>query len=245
MCLLLDLMHSIDSDAPNANLITEERLRQAESAVEIFQHTKRTSRVPTCQRIGRMGEASKLRMLCTAVESSLTHTLSHFAVVKATISAAKERRAHRAAGDSRAKESYADTFKRIMTVVADSSTQEGPLPQPKPATTAQHNTMQTSGMNGTGHYTMLPLQNQALFTMPVPAIDTSAQDVLQSLGISLDHLVQESPTSSSSSNPGPANAANTATRNNSGPPFAPDSVFDDLFGSGDFFGQDMWTTANF
>lgn len=59
MCLLLDLMHSIDSDAPNAKLITEERLRQAESAIEIFQHTKRTSRVPTCQRMGRMGEASR------------------------------------------------------------------------------------------------------------------------------------------------------------------------------------------
>ena len=59
MCLLLDLMHSIDSDAPNAKLITEERLRQAESAIEIFQHTKRTSRVPTCQRMGRIGEASK------------------------------------------------------------------------------------------------------------------------------------------------------------------------------------------
>jgi hypothetical protein len=59
MCLLLDLMHSIDSDAPNAKLITEERLKQAEQAVEIFQHTKQTSRVATCQRIGRMGEASK------------------------------------------------------------------------------------------------------------------------------------------------------------------------------------------
>lgn len=81
--------------------------------------------------------------------------------------------------------------------------------------------------------------------MPMPAVDTSAQDVLQSLGISLDHLVQESPTSSTSSGPGHPGGQHSATRQNSGQPFAPDSVFDDLFGSGDFFGQDMWTTGNF
>jgi len=169
-------------------------------------------------------------------------------VVKATISAAKERQAHRAAGDSRAKESYADTFKRIMAVVADSGGSEGAQPQASPVTVAPHNTMQTSGANGVGHYTMHSQQGQGMFTMPVPAIDTSAQDVLQSLGISLDNLVRESPTSSTStsSNPGPANATSSAHRQNSATaPFAPDSVFDDLFGSGDFFRQDMWTTANF
>lgn len=138
-----------------------------------------------------------------------------------------------------------------MAVVADSSgTSEtgAPPPSTRTSTVAPHNTTQTTGANGVGHYPILPVQQtQAPFTMPVPAIDTSAQDVLQSLGISLDNLVRESPTSSTSasSNQGHTNAPGTAVRQNSGAPFAPDSVFDDLFGSGDFFGQDMWTTANF
>lgn len=191
-----------------------------------------------------------MSLLCSARLLYILTFMLYSTVVKATISAAKERQAHRAAGDSRAKESYADTFKRIMAVVADSSntSETGPPPPQGPSTVAPYNTLQTTGANGTGHYTMLPpQQTQAPFTMPVPAIDTSAQDVLQSLGISLDNLVRESPTSSTStsSNQGHPNAPGTANRQNSGAPFAPDSVFDDLFGSGDFFGQDMWTTANF
>jgi hypothetical protein len=39
---------------------TEERMRQADMAIEIFQATQTTSRVPTCQRIGRVGVASTL-----------------------------------------------------------------------------------------------------------------------------------------------------------------------------------------
>lgn len=135
-----------------------------------------------------------------------------------------------------------------MAAVADSSGSEvGPPPtSSRPEIVAPHNTMQTLGSNA-GHYTMLPQQTKAPFTMPVPAIDTSAQDVLQSLGISLDNLVRESPTSSTSnsSNSGQTTTAKVPNRQNSGPaPFSQDSVFDDLFGSGDFFGQDMWTSAN-
>jgi hypothetical protein len=194
--------------------------------------------------VKRVSHASGL----VSVEPRRAKSTPCIAVVKATISAAKERQAHRTAGDARAKESYADTFKRIMNVVADSSAQEGQPPPPKPTTVAPHNTMQTTGANGTGHYTMLPAHNHAPFVMPMPAVDTSAQDVLQSLGISLDHLFQESPSSSTSnsSNPAQPGAPKTALRQNSGSqPFATDSVFDDLFGSGDFFGQDLWTTANF
>lgn len=136
-----------------------------------------------------------------------------------------------------------------MNVVADSSVQEGQPPAPsKPTSVAPHNTMQTSGANGTGNYTMNPPYQQAPFIMPVPAVDTSAQDVLQSLGISLDHLFQDSPTStgSNSSNPPQTGGIKAPTRQDSASqPFATDSVFDDLFGSGDFFGQELWTTGNF
>lgn len=63
MYLLLDLMHSIDSNAPNAKSVTEERFRQAESAIEIFRHVQETATVPTCYRIGQRGEASEWALI--------------------------------------------------------------------------------------------------------------------------------------------------------------------------------------
>jgi hypothetical protein len=109
-----------------------------------------------------------------------------------------------------------------------------------------HHTLQNGSIKGSGNYTINPPPPSAApFAMPLPPVDTSAQDVLQSLGISLDQLVRESPTSSSSSTQGQQTATLQAGQN-SALPWAPDSVFDDLFGSSDFFGgQDLWTTGNF
>lgn len=95
ICLLLDLLHSVDAEVPTAKMLVEERIQQVLKAAETFRYAKDTAKMPGTARIGHIGET----------------------LINTTISAAKERQA--LSPKTRAKESYAETFKVSLVLTAD------------------------------------------------------------------------------------------------------------------------------
>ena len=59
ICILVDLVHSLDMSTSENSKMAEERIEQANRAVDIFRHVKETSRQAPSIRISSVGEASK------------------------------------------------------------------------------------------------------------------------------------------------------------------------------------------
>lgn len=74
----------------------------------------------------------------------------------------------------------------------------------------------------------------------MPSIDTSAQDILRNLGISLDNMV-ETP---SNWNADADQSAHFLPPQSNSLPWAPASVFDDLFGTEDYLDPAKWSLAS-